>query len=117
MKQLSMPKVTLPPDVSAAMDRWRSDGGWAHVPASYVGFHEAAARDDLKRLKRVFGLKVLRERLVDEGWCDGFTVLQADVLTSSGRHVRLEWFDSNQAFGKRFLDHGGKAVLCEGDLA
>lgn len=117
MAEITPPKVKLPIDVGIDMDEWRRDGSWGPVPKSYNDFQASLACAELQRLRFAFGLDVLRELVIDEGWFDGSKVLQVDVLTRTMRHVRLEWMDSNQAFGKKFLTSGGKGSLTEGDLA
>lgn len=108
-------KIPLPDDIAREMKLEGLLGGG--VTKSYNDFHLGLARAELKRITERYGLEVMGERVVDEGWFDGHRVLQVDVLTRTKKHVRLEWVDSNQAFFKRYLDHGGKGMLFESDLA
>lgn len=69
------------------------------------------ARSNLETLVERTKIKVLSASLKPDGWMDGMLVLEAIVLTRTGKHLLIRWHDGNLGWMQKL--HTGWGILDE----
>ena len=84
--------------------------GIESIPDSYVGFHQALAREQIEKLKEQ-GYRVHNIYMEFDGWMDGMRVLYAIIENRKDNLIKIKWNDSNQEFFACHVECGGSSPL------
>lgn len=85
-----------PENLKSAMNAWRQ--GFGIFPTAYSDYHKQLAEARRDELVEKYGVRVVEEQMINDGWGDGFCVLNIVVVTSYGWPVALKWNDGNRDF-------------------